>query len=572
MYDFKHYNETPWYDVYGDIEHIVLPDGLTSIGNYAFGGTSHLLEITVPSTVTRIGHSAFVGTSARTVALPEGLKTIGDYAFEYASSLQSLTIPGSVTQIGQYALSAAFAGEPEAAGILTFAEGITVIPAQVANSARVKKVYLPESLSKIESGAFANCYVLTDIYIPNASCSIYEAEETLSCCEGMTVHGHVNSTAQAYAETYGVNFEPLVAPKPVITKQPADVTASAGATAKFTVTASGSDLKYQWQFNNGAGWKNSTASGAKTAALSIEATAARDGQKYRCVIRDGSSEPANSTAAVLKVKPTITAQPKSVTAVIGTTAKFTVATDAKSPSYQWQYDNGSGWKNSTAAGAKTAELSIEATAARNGQKYRCIVKAGSGASAASSAAVLTTAAAQAVITAQPTDCTAAVGETAKFTVTATGTGLTYQWQYDNGSGWKNSSATGAKTAALSIEATAARDGQKYRCLVTAGSGTPVPSNAAVLKIKAKVTVQPKNVTASAGGSAVFTVKATGTGLTYQWQYNMGSGWKNSTQSDAKTATLNVEALSYRSGYQYRCIVKSANGTSDTSAAATLTVS
>ncbi|MCR5305380.1 MAG: leucine-rich repeat protein [Oscillospiraceae bacterium] len=571
MTDFANSAHAPWNDFKSEIENIILTEGITSVGNTAFESMRNLKSITLPSTLKRIGNNSFNNVGLTEIILPDGLETIGTYAFMYTDSLTKLVIPGTVTSFGTQPMSAAFSSAEDAANVLIIGEGITEIDG-LGGSSKVKTVYLPESCASIGENTFPYCYRLTDIYIPNKNCDIFDSAKTLGCNDNLTVHGYAGSTAQAYAENYGFNFEALIIPAPVITKQPAGITANAGETVAFTVAASGSDLRYQWQFNNGSGWKNSSAAGAQTTEMRIEATAARDGQKYRCVIHDGNSEPAISTAVTLKVKPTITTQPRSVTAVIGTTAKFTVATDAKTPSYQWQYNNGSGWKNSSASGAKTATLSIEATAARNGQKYRCIVKAASGASTTSSAVILTTKAAAAVITAQPKNVSAAVGATAQFTVTATGNDLKYQWQYDNGSGWKNSSQNGAKTATLSVPVIAARDGQKYRCLVTAGTADAVPTNAAVLKVKATVTAQPKNVTAAAGETAQFTVTATGVTLSYQWQVNTGSGWKNSTLESAATATLKVQAAAYRSGYQYRCIVSSVNGTTDTSAAATLTVS
>ena len=90
-------------------------------------------------------------------------------------------------------------------------------------------------------------------------------------------------------------------------------------------------------------------------------------------------------------------------------------------------------------------------------------------------------------------------------------------------------------------------------------------------VQVKITGQPKNVTKVLNEKATFTVATSGTVLSYQWQYNAGNGWKNSTASGNKTATVNVNATAARNGYKYRCVVKSFNGNSVTSSAATLTV-
>ena len=67
---------------------------------------------------------------------------------------------------------------------------------------------------------------------------------------------------------------------------------------------------------------------------------------------------------------------------------------------------------------------------------------------------------QITVTAQPQNQTTTAGQTAKFTVTATGEGLTYQWQYRASSTakWTNTTATGYKTATLTVPATASRNG------------------------------------------------------------------------------------------------------------------
>ena len=98
------------------------------------------------------------------------------------------------------------------------------------------------------------------------------------------------------------------------------------------------------------------------------------------------------------------------------------------------------------------------------------------------------------------------------------------------------------------------------------------SSAVTLTILPAITGQPKNTSAAAGGTAKFTVTATGAGLKYQWQYQYpGESWKNSGYASAKTAVLSVPALSKYNGLKYRCVVTDANGKTVTSSAATLTV-
>ena len=181
-------------------------------------------------------------------------------------------------------------------------------------------------------------------------------------------------------------------------------------------------------------------------------------------------------------KPSITAQPKDVTAAAGQAVTFKVKASGKGLSYQWQYrvgENGS-WKNCTTEGCTTAALTVEAAARRDGYQYRCKVTNSAG-TVRSEAATLRV---KPAITAQPQDLTAAKGETVSFTVKASGPNLSYQWQYRTSATgkWKDCTTEGCRTATLKVEATAKRNGYQYRCKVTNSAGT-VKTVAATLTVK-----------------------------------------------------------------------------------------
>ena len=178
------------------------------------------------------------------------------------------------------------------------------------------------------------------------------------------------------------------------------------------------------------------------------------------------------------------------------------------------------------------------------------------------------------ITTQPKNQSAGEGDTVKFTVKATGGSLSYQWYYRRSAddGWKKCTGDDAATATLSIEAKAYRDGYQYRCKISNSAGYSY-SAAATLTVltKPRISTQPSSQTVSKGTTVQFTVKATGaTG--YQWYYRRSAddSWKKCTVTGYNTATLTVEAKSYRNGYQYRCKVSNDVGYRYSSAA-TLTV-
>ena len=279
----------------------------------------------------------------------------------------------------------------------------------------------------------------------------------------------------------------------------------------------------------------------------------------------------------------ITANPEDYAGVKGETAVFTVAAEGTGLSYQWQYCNAASsiWRDSSMEGSNSENVSVPIASYRDGQKYRCVVTDAYGNTATSDAAVLTMVEPEAPkITGQPADYTGTVGETAVFEVKASGTGLTYQWQYRNASGgtWRNSSMAGNDEASISVPITNARDGQMYRCVVTGENGGSVTSNVVYLTVGTVdttpvITAQPEDFTGAAGETAQFTVQATGTGLTYQWQYcNATSNiWRNSSMEGNDTDTISVTAASYRNGQKYRCIVTSEDGRSITTETAVLNV-
>ena len=368
--------------------------------------------------------------------------------------------------------------------------------------------------------------------------------------------------------------------KPVIKTQPKSIAALAAETVKFTVSATGGKLTYQWQFKAPGtdDWYDSSMTGAKTATLTVPVTAARNGQLYRCIVKNSAGKTTSNSAKLTVItKPTITTQPKSVTAAAGDTVTFTVKASGEGLSYQWQFKapGTDDWYDSSMTGAKTNTLSVSVTAARNGQKYRCVVKNVAGSTPSQAATLTVKETVKPAITTQPKNIQVAAGNTAKFTVAASGGKLSYQWQYQSPgtSSWNNSSMTGAKTNTLSVPATVERNGQKYCCVVKNASGTAT-SSAAILTVVTKpvINAQPKSISAGPGDNVTFTITASGTAMSYQWQFKAPgeSAWNNSSMAGAKTATLYVTATTARNGQQYRCVVKNAAG-SVTSSAATLTV-
>ncbi len=351
-----------------------------------------------------------------------------------------------------------------------------------------------------------------------------------------------------------------------ITNQPVSFSGQAGDTAVFSVTANGNSLKYQWQTFKSGAWANcSNNDGARTNTLTLEAKSSRNGTIYRCVITDADNNTVNTNEVTMTVITplAITTQPSNFKGVIGDTAVFTVKATGDDLKYQWQVYKSGAWSNcSVNDGAKTNKLSLEVKDSRNGTKYRCTITDVRKNTVTTNEVTLTVDIPLEILV-QPVDYSGAENSTAVFTVSAQGVGLKYQWQVYKSGAWSNCSVNdGAKTKTLSLEAKASRHGTKYRCVITDANKESVKTNTVTLSvlIPLEIVTQPVNYSGPEGSNAVFTVKANGVGLKYQWQVYKSGAWTNCSVNDgAKTNKLSLEAKASRSGTKYRCVVTDANG-------------
>ena len=107
MKDYDYFdNRSP---VYGNssVKKVVIEDGVTSIGKYAFCNCTSLIRITIPDSVTSIEFAAFNNCSSLTsITIPDSVTSIGKYAFEWCNKLSSITLSNNITSIG----SSAFRG------------------------------------------------------------------------------------------------------------------------------------------------------------------------------------------------------------------------------------------------------------------------------------------------------------------------------------------------------------------------------------------------------------------------------------------------------------------------------
>ncbi len=257
----------------------------------------------------------------------------------------------------------------------------------------------------------------------------------------------------------------------------------------------------------------------------------------------------------------IVTQPRSLSVITGQTAPFSVtAKGLGTLSYQWE-QNGAAISGATEA----SYLAPGATLSESGTRFTVVVSDGT-TSVTSSPAILTvmaSAVAPAIAT-PPVSQTVAVGQSATFSVVATGTAtLTYQWT-------KNGSAiSGATSESYATPATTTADNAaRFAVTVTNNKGS-ITSSAATLTVDTPPTItsQPTGVTVATGKSVTFRVSASGTGpLTYQWKAN-GAAINGATASSYAIAS----AVAADNGKLFSVTVSGAAG-SVTSNSAALIVS
>jgi hypothetical protein len=341
-----------------------------------------------------------------------------------------------------------------------------------------------------------------------------------------------------------------VAQAPAITGQPASLTVTAGASASFTITATGFPAPtYQWRKGGG------DITGATSATYTIATTTLPDAGSFDVVVTNASGN-VSSDAATLTVQeaPAITSQPTTQTVTVGSPVTLTVAaTGTPTPTYQWR-KNGADLTDATANSLNLGNVALTDTGSYD------VVVANAAGNVTSSTATVTVQEA-AAISGQPQSQTVAAGANVTFSVTATGTPApTYQWRI----GGVN--IDGATTASLQLNGVAVANAGSYDVVVT-NSVSSVTSNAAGLTVTegAAISTQPVTQTVIVGTQVTLTVAATGTPTpTYQWRKN------GADLTGAANNSLDLGAVSLADAGNYDVVVSNSTNTA-TSEVAVVTV-
>lgn len=153
--------KAPWYSHRSSVRKVVLPEGLTQVGSYAFANCTQLDDIMLPNTVERMGDHAFAHcTSLTDIEVPAGVTSLSGWSFFECTGLQNVTMHEGLTTIG----SNAFYGCTAMADLELPATLTTISNGAFEYCTSLTEITLPKSVTAIGDWAFAHSTNLTDVY------------------------------------------------------------------------------------------------------------------------------------------------------------------------------------------------------------------------------------------------------------------------------------------------------------------------------------------------------------------------------------------------------------------------
>jgi len=353
----------------------------------------------------------------------------------------------------------------------------------------------------------------------------------------------------------------------VLNSGPADKLLCEGDNTLLTADVSGSNLTYQWYFNSAPLADGGSIGGSQEKDLVISGALTTDDGNYYCEIQ-GSCGNETTVPVDINIDPTttITTQPISRSKCIGDQVQFVVAANGEDLTYQWRFNDGSGYVD--LAGETNTTLTINPITALNDGNYYCEITSGNGCGDIDSDAATLTVHESTVLVGSPVDETLCEGASTTLTANVTGGNLTYTWLKDNIPLVNGVNISGVNTRDLEISNATLTESGIYQCNISGFCGAAVSTTPATITIDptTTITTQPVDGEICVGDSKLFIVIADGLDLTYQWYYNAGlMGGETNSQ-------LSIDPVALTDDGVYTCLVSSNNGCGDVlSSPATITV-
>ena len=370
---------------------------------------------------------------------------------------------------------------------------------------------------------------------------------------------------QKITVTYGgktTSFDVTVRSRLSIVTQPSDVTVNAGESVSFSVKAQGDTLSYQWYYKKSGQTSWNLWNGRTAASTTATANATWDGMQVYCKVTDGSGNAVDSRAAKITVRQElkITKQPVGKTIALGNPLTLSVEAEGDGLTYQWYYKKSGQTAWSKWNGHTHASETCTPNDTWNGIQLYCEVSDAYGNWEDSDIARITVT--QGVkITTQPVNKTVTLGDSVTLSLKAEGNELTYQWYYKKAGQSSFSVWSGRTHASETVTPNESWNGIRLYCKVKDSSGNTVNSDTVTVTVNQalSITTQPVNKTVKLGDSVTLSLKAQGSGLTYQWYYKKAGQSSFSAWSGRTHASETVTPNESWNGIQLYCKVKDSSG-------------
>jgi hypothetical protein len=188
------------------LSHVVVPEGVTHIGAYAFNNCTRLAHIFLPSTLTHLSASAFSGcTALESITIPQGVTVVPDRLLNDCQSLTQANLHDGITAIG----IGAFCGCRLLAGI-TLPPLVTRIESEAFSDCRsLTRINIHDRIQSIAHYAFAGCVSLSSVTLPDSVTYIGHKD---AFPPSTVIHAAYGSFAEQYARKHYFPFEPVFPP------------------------------------------------------------------------------------------------------------------------------------------------------------------------------------------------------------------------------------------------------------------------------------------------------------------------------------------------------------------------
>ena len=486
MYEYGPDAENPWVKngISAEIKSVSLPKGITEIDAYGFFGCEALTSVELPNTVKVIGEGAFKQcANLRTITLSKKVTTINASAFEGCANLKEVRYQGQqddrvkirILQGNEPLLKANWhytQANSAALAIKTHPRNVTVkegatatFKVKVTGATTIRWQYRkPYETTWYDTGITSTSLLVRGSYSVNGyyfRCKVSNGYTTL----------------YSNAAQLTVKLVPLA-----IKTHPKTIKANFGKTVTFKVKATGAS-HYEWQvkFPNDSSWLSLENTNTPSISLTVNRSD-YDGLQFRCIVSNDRGDVMYSNAGKLCIKIKVTQKPKTVKVAEGELAKFSVAGTGYT-GIQWQYmfPGQKYWSN---LDVTSESFSIRASKDLNKLSFRAALYNNTSVKYTSKAKLMVVPA-KLSITSHPQSVTVYEGETARFSVSATGA-TNYQWQVQipGNSSWVD--LEGITSTGISLTAKLSYNGYRFRCKVSNSSST-LYSNAATLTVKQQAT-------------------------------------------------------------------------------------